>query len=309
MPERISAGGLAVAEPLYGFIMDEALPGSGVEPEAFWKGFAALAAELMPENRALLAERDRLQAEIDGWHEANRGKAGDAAAYTAFLKRIGYLEEEGPDFTITTGEIDPEIAEIAGPQLVVPLTNARFALNAANARWGSLYDALYGTDAISRDGDLAPGKSYNEKRGAAVIAFARALLDEAAPLAEGFWRDVTAIKVEGGKLSPALKAPSQFQGYVGDAADPSLILLVHHGLHIEIHRDRDAPIGKSDKAGISDVVLESAVTTIMDCEDSIAADDPRPQPRPPLYRRGWRRDHAARPQPVVHPQCRSSDDQ
>jgi malate synthase len=273
MPERISAGGLAVAEPLYRFIMDEALPGSGVDPAAFWKGFAALAAELMPENRALLAERDRLQAEIDGWHEARRGKPFDAAAYTGFLKQIGYLEEEGPDFTIGTAEVDPEIAEIAGPQLVVPLTNARFALNAANARWGSLYDALYGTDAISRDGDLAPGKDYNEKRGGAVIAFARALLDRAAPLAEGSWSDVTALKVEGGKLSPALKQPSQFKGHVGDAADPSLILLVHHGLHIEIHRDRGAPIGKGDKAGISDVVLESAVTTIMDCEDSIAAVD------------------------------------
>jgi len=273
MTDRISVHGLQVARQLHDFISKEALPGSGVDPEKFWSGFAALAVKLMPQNKALLAERDRLQAAIDGWHKKNPARPINADAYTAFLKEIGYLQPEGADFQIGTRNVDPEIAEIAGPQLVVPLTNARFALNAANARWGSLYDALYGTDAISQDGDMAAGKGYNEKRGAAVIAFARESLDKAVPLASGSWKDIGAISVESGALKPALKDPSQFKGYVGSAADPSVILLAHNGLHIEIHRDRATPIGKNDKAGISDVVLESAITTIMDCEDSIAAVD------------------------------------
>jgi malate synthase len=271
--DRIEKHGLKVSPALYSFIEKEALPGAGVDPDKFWAGFAALAVKLMPENRALLAERDRLQTAIDGWHKANPAKPIDADAYTAFLKEIGYLVPEGADFQIDTTNVDPEIATVAGPQLVVPLTNARFALNAANARWGSLYDALYGTDAIAQDGDLAAGKGYNEKRGAAVIAFARDVLDQAVPLASGSWKDIDGLKFEGGKLVPALKDPSQFKGYIGDASAPSAILLAHNNLHIEIHIDRATPIGKTDKAGISDVVLESAITTIMDCEDSIAAVD------------------------------------
>jgi malate synthase len=229
--------------------------------------------KLMPQNRALLAERDRLQAAIDQWHKAHAERPIDQAAYTAFLKEIGYLQPEAADFHIGTTNVDPEIATVAGPQLVVPLTNARFALNAANARWGSLYDALYGTDAIPQDGELAAGKGYNPKRGEKVIAFAREALDQAAPLASGSWKDIAGLSVEGGALKPALKDPSQFKGYVGDASAPSVILLGHNELHIEVHVDRSHVIGKTDKAGISDVVLESAITTIMDCEDSIAAVD------------------------------------
>jgi malate synthase len=273
MSDRIEKQGLKISPALYSFIENEALPGSGVEPGKFWAGFAALAVKLMPENRSLLAERDRLQAAIDQWHKTHPARPVDLAAYTAFLKEIGYLEAEGADFKIGTANVDPEIAVVAGPQLVVPLTNARFALNAANARWGSLYDALYGTDAIAQDGELAPGKGYNAKRGEKVIAFAREVLDQSAPLAAGSWKDITAISVEGVALRPALKDPSQFKGYAGDAASPGVVLLSHNGLHIEVHVDRSHAIGKTDKAGISDVVLESAITTIMDCEDSIAAVD------------------------------------
>jgi malate synthase len=271
MPDGIEKHGLKISPALHAFIETEALPGSGVDAEQFWVGFAALAVKLMPENRALLAERDRLQAAIDGWHKANPARPIDALDYTAFLREIGYLRPEGADFQIGTANVDPEIATVAGPQLVVPLTNARFALNAANARWGSLYDALYGTDAIAQDGELAAGEGYNPRRGEKVIAFARGALDQAVPLASGSWKDVGALSVSGGVLTPALKDPSQFKGYAGDASAPSIVLLAHNGLHIEIHIDRNAPIGKTDKAGISDVVLESAITTIMDCEDSIAA--------------------------------------
>jgi malate synthase len=273
MSERIEKHGLKVSPALYSFIESEALPGSGVDPDKFWAGFARLAVKLMPENRQLLAERDRLQAAIDRWHKALPARPVDVAAYTAFLKEIGYLEPEGADFHIGTANVDPEIATVAGPQLVVPLTNARFALNAANARWGSLYDALYGTDAIPQEGELAPGGGYNARRGEKVIAFAREALDRAAPLANGSWKDIAGLSVEGGALKPALKDPSQFKGHSGDPASPNMILLAHNGLHIEIHVDRNHVIGKTDKAGISDVVLESAITTIMDCEDSIAAVD------------------------------------
>src|SRR3569833_1257507 len=273
MADRVTVHGLQVASELKDFIEKEALPGTGREADAFWKGFAALAVELMPQNRALLAERDKLQAAIDDWHKKNPAKPIDQAAYTAFLKEIGYLVPEGADFQIGTQNVDPEIATIAGPQLVVPLTNARFALNAVNARWGSLYDALYGTDAIAQDGDMAPGKGYNEKRGAAVIAFARKVLDQAAPLASGSWADATGFAITNNALVPALKDSSQLEGYDGDAENPSLILLEHNGLHIEVHFDRSTPIGKTDKAGISDVILESAITTIMDCEDSVAVED------------------------------------
>ncbi|MEY4953186.1 MAG: hypothetical protein RL299_1610 [Pseudomonadota bacterium] len=273
MVERVSVHGLQVARELHDFISQQALPGTGVEPEKFWSGFAALAAALMPQNRALLAHRDKLQAAIDAWHRENPERPIDPLDYTAFLREIGYLVPEGNDFQIGTQNVDPEIATMAGPQLVVPLTNARFALNAVNARWGSLYDALYGTDAISQDGDLAPGKGYNQKRGDRVIAFAREFLDQSVPLAVGSWKEVSGLAIQHGKLAPALRDLSQFKGYVGDAAAPSLILLEQNGLHIEIHLDGSTPIGKTDKAGISDVVLEAALTTIMDCEDSIAAVD------------------------------------
>jgi malate synthase len=273
MSDRISVHGLQVARVLHDFVAKEALPGTGVDPETFWAGFAALAHKLTPQNKALLAERDRLQAAIDAWHKARKGKPHDAAEYRAFLESIGYLVPEGGDFQITTHNVDPEIATVAGPQLVVPLTNARFALNAANARWGSLYDALYGTDAIPQDGEMAAGKGYNEKRGGAVIAFARNALDQAAPLANSSWADATGFAVKNGALSPALKNPAQFKGHAGDPAAPSLVLLEQNGLHIEVHFDAATPIGKTDKAGLSDVVLESAITTIMDCEDSIAAVD------------------------------------
>ena len=273
MADRVTVHGLQVASPLHDFVMTRALPGTGLDPDTFWAGFAALATRLMPVNRELLAERDRLQAAIDDWHKAHSAKPIDAEAYTAFLKEIGYLVPEGPDFTIGTQNVDPEIATMAGPQLVVPLTNARFALNAVNARWGSLYDALYGTDAIAQDGELAAGKGYNEKRGAAVIAFARDVLDQAVPLANGSWKDASGFAIQDDALTPALKDPAQFEGYDGDPAAPSLLLFEHNGLHIEVHFDRTTPIGKSDKAGISDVVLESAITTIMDCEDSVAVVD------------------------------------
>jgi len=273
MPDGIEKHVLKISPALHAFVETEALPGSGVDAGQFWAGFAALAVKLMPENRALLAERDRLQAAIDAWHKANPARPIDALDYTAFLREIGYLRPEGADFQIGTANVDPEIATVAGPQLVVPLTNARFSLNAANARWGSLYDALYGTDAIAQDGELAAGKGYNPKRGEKVIAFAREALDQAVPLASGSWKDAGELSVSGGALTPALKDPSQFKGYAGDASAPSIILLAHNGLHIEIHIDRSTPIGKTDHAGISDVVLESAITTIMDCEDSIAAVD------------------------------------
>ena len=273
MTDRVPVHGLQVARELHDFIAKEALPGTGVDADRFWKGFAELAVKLMPENRALLAQRDKLQAAIDAWHKENPERPIDPLDYTAFLREIGYLVPEGNDFQIGTQNVDPEIATMAGPQLVVPLTNARFALNAVNARWGSLYDALYGTDAIAQDGELASGKGYNQKRGDAVIAFARDALDQAVPLAGGSWKDISALAVKNGALEPALKDPSMFKGYAGDAASPSLILLEQNGLHIEIHLDRSTPIGKTDKADISDVVLEAAITTIMDCEDSIAAVD------------------------------------
>ncbi|MEY4965331.1 MAG: hypothetical protein RL274_914 [Pseudomonadota bacterium] len=273
MTDKVLVHGLQVARELHDFVAHDVLPDSGVEAEKFWSGFAALAVTLMPQNRALLAHRDHLQAAIDTWHRENPERLIDALDYTAFLREIGYLVPEGADFHIGTQNVDPEIATMAGPQLVVPLTNARFALNAVNARWGSLYDALYGTDAIAQDGELAPGKGYNEKRGEKVIALAREALDQAAPLASGSWKDAAALAVKNGTLEPALKDPSLFKGYVGDPAAPRLVLLEQNGLHIEIYLDRATPIGKTDKAGISDVVLEAAITTIMDCEDSIAAVD------------------------------------
>jgi len=284
-----------VAEVLYDFVNDEALPGTGVEPADFWAGFAAVFSRLAPRNRALLAERERLQAAIDSWHRERRGQPHDADAYRAFLTEIGYLLPQPAAFAIATENVDPEIARVAGPQLVVPILNARYALNAANARWGSLYDALYGTDAIPEADGAERGRGYNPVRGARVVAFARDFLDRVAPLAGASHADVAGYHVEDGALvadlptpvdiaaaiseggilggSVRLADPAAFAGYRGDPAAPSAILLVHHGLHVEIVVDRTHPIGKDDPAGIADVVVEAALTVIQDCEDSVAAVD------------------------------------
>ncbi len=270
MNARVEKFGLQVDAGLARFLEEEALPGTGVTAEAFWQGLSELAHDFGPRNRALLDKREELQAAIDAWHVERRGQPHDAEAYEAFLREIGYLVEEGPDFEIDTDRIDPEIAEIPGPQLVVPITNARYALNAANARWGSLYDALYGTDAL---GDAPKPGPYDPERGARVIAWGRAFLDEAVPLAEGSHADVEAYRVENGRLVPALRDPGKFAGYTGDPARPASVLLKNNHLHIEIVIAPDHPVGRSDKAGVADIRLEAAVSAIMDCEDSVAAVD------------------------------------
>jgi len=276
----VQAGRSRVAAGLYAFVEQEVLPGLGLASDAFWRGFDALLHDLAPVNRSLLARREALQAEIDAWHKARRGQPIDPGAYRAFLDEIGYLVPEGPDFSIKTSHIDDEIAHIAGPQLVVPATNARYALNAANARWGSLYDALYGTDAIPEDDGAARAGGYDPARGRKVIAWTRRFLDDAAPLAAGSHADALAYRVEGGALAAdmpdgatGLAEPALFAGYRGAPAAPEAVLLRHNRLHIEIALDRAHPVGRDDKAGIADVILESAVTTIVDCEDSIAAVD------------------------------------
>jgi malate synthase len=272
---RIEIAGLKVSGDLYSFVAEEALAGSGIGETEFWHSFAAILEDLAPKNRALLARRDELQAQLDDWYRRN-GAPADMAAYRAFLAEIGYLVPEGPDFQVTTANVDPEIAQVAGPQLVVPVMNARYALNAANARWGSLYDALYGTDSIPEQDGAGKTKGYNPVRGARVIAWARNFLDAAAPLAGAKWADVTRLTIERGGLATdrgGLKDPSRFKGFRGSTDNPEAILLGNNGLHIEIAIDRTHPIGKTDKAGISDVTLESAVTAIMDCEDSVAAVD------------------------------------
>ena len=275
MPHRIDVADLRVDRELYAFIAEEALPGTGVSELDFWHGFADLIHDLAPKNRDLLAKRDAIQTKIDGWYRAN-GAPADLESYKGFLKEIGYLLDEGPDFHVATQNVDSEITTIAGPQLVVPVMNARYALNAANARWGSLYDALYGTDAIAETGGAHRSGTYNPVRGAKVIAWARSFLDAAAPLANGSWSEAKDISVSGGALSTSLgglKAPAQFRGYRGEPDAPAAVLLANNALHIEIVFDRGHMIGKDDKAGIADVIIESAITTIMDCEDSVAAVD------------------------------------
>ena len=267
MVQMIEKAGLQVDSAMVRFVEDLALPGTGVQATTFWQGFSDAVHELGPKNRACLARRDALQGQIDAWHIAHRGKASDATSYRDFLGEIGYLEPEGDDFNIETSNTDPEIASVAGPQLVVPVMNARYA---ANARWGSLYDALYGTDAL---GDLPAGKAFDAARGARVVAWGRNFLDEVVPLAKGSHSDVTGYSVEGGVLRPALRDPAQCAGYSGDAATPDAIVLRHNGLHIIIEVDASNSIGATDPAHVSDIRLEAAISAIMDCEDSVAAVD------------------------------------
>jgi malate synthase len=273
MTERLDRSGLQVDAVLARFVEDEALPGTGIAATAFWDGFAALLAEFVPQNRTLLAKREALQRQIDAWHVARRGQPHDHAAYKAFLTEIGYLLPEGPDFTIETTHIDPEVASVAGPQLVVPVTNARYALNAANARWGSLYDCLYGTDAM---GSLPPSGGYERGRGARVVARARVFLDEAFPIAGTSHADVRRYVVKDGALlvdDLPLVEPSKFAGYRGNPKAPDAVLLRNNGLHVELVFDRAHFIGSRDQALLADVQLESALTAIMDCEDSVACVD------------------------------------
>ncbi len=281
MTDRVNVGGLRVAEPLYDLVRERIAPGTGIDPDAFWSSLGEIVRDLAPKNRALLAKRDELQARIDAWHLDREGQPHDPAAYGQFLRSIGYLLPEGDDFQVATAKVDPEIAQVAGPQLVVPVNNARYALNAANARWGSLYDALYGTDVIAEDNGADKGSGYNPVRGERVIAYAAAFLDEAAPLAEGVHARVTQYALRDGELratlddgrETALARPEQLAGYRAQGERLALVLLVNHGLHIEIHLDREHPVGRQSPAGVKDVVLESAVTTIQDCEDSVAAVD------------------------------------
>ncbi|MDL9946809.1 malate synthase G [Gordonia sp. ABSL11-1] len=279
MSDRITVNGLQVASVLYDFINNEALPGTGVDQDSFWSGAASVITDLAPRNRELLAVRDDLQSKIDNWHRAD--KDADLATYKAFLTDIGYLADVPADFQIGTQNVDREIAETAGPQLVVPVLNARFALNASNARWGSLYDALYGTDAIPETDGAEKGSSYNKVRGDKVIAYAKDFLDKAVPLEQCSYTDVTSFAVVDGAVqvtladgsTSTLADPAAFAGYRGEPTSPSSILLRHNGLYLDIEIDPASPIGQTDPAGIKDVVVESAITTIMDFEDSVAAVD------------------------------------
>lgn len=292
MSQRVQTGGLQVAEDLYNFINNEALPETGVDADQYWAAFDAIVHDLAPRNRELLAKRDDIQAQIDSWHKDRKGQAFDLEAYKAFLTEIGYLLPEGPDFTAETSNVDPEMATMAGPQLVVPVMNARFALNAANARWGSLYDALYGTDAVSEEGGAEKTGGYNPARGAKVIEFARNFLDEAAPLANGSHKDSAGYSIKDGALLVAMRDGGEttladsdkLVGYTGNEASPTSILFKNNGLHFELQIDRDSQIGKDDAAGVKDIQMESALTTIMDCEDSVAAVD---APDKVLAYRNW----------------------
>ncbi|OLS39363.1 malate synthase G [Alkalihalophilus pseudofirmus] len=279
MTKYLKVGNLQVAPVLYEFINKKALPQSGVNEQEFWSGLETLITEFAPGNRQLLDDREDLQQKIDNWHKENK-ETFDFNQYKTFLQEIGYLEPKVEEFKITTENVDNEIALQAGPQLVVPVNNARYALNAANARWGSLYDALYGTDVISEENGQEKGKAYNPVRGEKVIAMAKEFLDETAPLSNGSHKDAEKYTVEGGTLvvhsngvTSELEESSQFVGYQGTTEDPSILLLKNNGLHFEIQIDREHPIGKTDRAGVKDVVMEAAITTIMDCEDSVAAVD------------------------------------
>lgn len=281
MTERVTIGQLNVAKVLYDLLEQDIAPGTGVAPAHFWAELEAVLEEFVPRNRALLARRDDLQAQIDRWHNERSGQQIDEAQYTAFLKEIGYLLEEGPDFEIETQNVDEEIALTAGPQLVVPVMNARYALNAANSRWGSLYDALYGTDVIPETDGATKGGGYNPARGAKVIAYAANFLNETYPLDGATHESVTQYRMVDGVLQAEIEAgqsvglvePDQFVGYTGEANNPSGVLLKHNGLHAEIQIDRNDAIGKGEKAGVKDILMESALTTIQDCEDSVAAVD------------------------------------
>src|SRR5215208_5822299 len=281
MTARTTVHGLQIATELHRFIDDKVLPGTGVDSATFWKGFDAIVADLAPRNIALLAERGRLQTELDQWHKSHPGPISDMPAYRGFLEKIGYLVPPPAGAKATTDNVDAELSLQAGPQLVVPILNARYSLNAANARWGSLYDALYGTDVIPESGGAEKGKGYNPARGAKVIAFARDFLDRSAPLAAGSHKDAAGYRVEGGKLavsltngaSTGLNDPAQFVGFQGDASAPSSVLLRNNGIHVDILIDRNTPIGKADAAGISDVFMEAALSTILDLEDSVAVVD------------------------------------
>ncbi|WP_016855897.1 malate synthase G [Halomonas smyrnensis] len=281
MTQRITRHRLQVAAELDRFVNEQALPGSGVDPEAFWAGIDALFHDLTPKNRELLAERDAMQAELDAWHRENRGPVRDMAAYRGFLERIGYLQPAPAEVKVTTTNVDREIAVQAGPQLVVPVNNARYALNAANARWGSLYDALYGTDAIADEDGAERGDGFNPKRAEKVIAYARGVLDRAAPLATGSHAEAVKYALRDGHLvvslaggrETGLKEPGKLVGYLGEADAPTSVLLANNDLHLEIQIDATHPIGKTDAAGVKDVVVEAALTSIMDCEDSVAAVD------------------------------------
>ena len=281
MTGPVDIDGLMIDRDLYAFFAEEVVPGTGLQAEPLWKGFAGIVADFAPRNAALLDRRARLQAQIDEWHTSNPGPIRDMEAYRTFLTDIGYLLPEGPDFSVTTDNVDPEISHVSGPQLVVPVMNARYALNAANARWGSLYDALYGTDAIPEADGAERGGAYNPVRGDKVIAEARAFLDRSFPLADASHTEAILYRVEAGKLvvdlddgrQTGLSDPAQLAGYRGDAQAPKGVLLKNNGLHVEIVVDRSRPIGTADKAGVADLVLEAAVSTIQDCEDSIAAVD------------------------------------
>ncbi len=285
MAQNIEVGGLKVARELVALVHDEIAPGTGVKPDAFWASLAELVRELEPKNRQLLSKRDALQERIDAWHRQHTTPLTNAQQYKAFLGEIGYLVPEGNDFRVTTENVDREIAQVAGPQLVVPVDNPRYALNAANARWGSLYDALYGTDVIPETDGAERGSGYNPVRGAKVIAYTETFLDQHVRLAQGSYSHVTQFRLaqQGGKQQlvatlrgghdVGLADPSQFAGYRTTGGQLSSILLVHHGLHIEIQIDRHHPVGRDHAAGVKDVILEAAVTTIQDCEDSVAAVD------------------------------------
>ena len=284
--QRVHIGGLQVAKVLHDFIKDEALPGTGLSPEGFWTSFAEIVHDMAPRYHVLMEIRNVLQGEIDAWHRRNRGKPFNPQSYKQYLRDIGYLRSEGPDFQINTRNVDAEIAQLAGPQLVVPVMNPRYALNAANARWGSLYDALYGTDVVSEDQGCEKGNGYNPVRGQAVFAYAANMLDQSAPLEAGSHADVVdyglvraagrhvlSVTLKNGQ-DTGLQDPAKFVGYCADdAGQPKILLLKNHGLHMELHIDRTDPVGKTHPAGVKDLVVEAALSTIQDCEDSVTAVD------------------------------------